>query len=228
MTEYESLLEILKNNSDKKYNDFNNKIINSSVPTIGCKTPFVRKLARNYSLEQALVFPLHQYYEVDLLKGIIISSCKLPFERKIDVLSDFAASIENWAVCDCNCVKVPKSERELYFEYFCKLVSSESVFVCRYGIVNLLSNFLDNYYIDRVFTTLGSIRVWGEYYADVAVAWLIATAMAKCRTQTVKYMEGDGRRVLNVFAYNRALQKMRESYRVSAQDKAWTYTMKIG
>ena len=74
MTEYEKLVHILKDNSDKKYNDFNRKIINSGVVTIGCTTPFVRKIAKNYSLEQVLEFPLHEYYEVDLLRGIVISN----------------------------------------------------------------------------------------------------------------------------------------------------------
>ena len=92
---------------------------------------------------------------------------------------------------------------------------------------NLLSNYLDDEHIEEVFATLATITQWGSYYVDMAVAWLVATAMAKCRNATVAYMEGDGRRVLNKFAYNKALQKMRESYRVSAEDKQWTYSLKI-
>lgn len=226
MTEYEKLVHILQDNSDQKYNDFNRKIINSGVVTIGCTTPFVRKIAKNYSLEQVLKFPLHEYYEVDLLRGIVISYSKIPYEQKKDLLDDFAATIENWAVCDCNCIKVSNKERELYFEYFCKLLSDERTFVCRYGVVNLLANYLDEEYICRIFTSLRSVRIWGEYYVDVAVAWLIATAVVKCRDATVKYMENEGREVLNNFAYNRALQKMRDSFRVSDEDKQWTRSLK--
>ena len=79
----------------------------------------------------------------------------------------------------------------------------------------------------KVFAAFDTIVQWGHYYVDMAVAWLVATAMAKCRDKTVEYMEGEGRNVLNKFAFNKALQKMRESFRVSPDDKQWTYTVKM-
>ena len=224
---YESLLQTLKANSDKKFDDFNNKIINSGVQTIGCKVPFVRKLAKNFTVAEVENFPIHQYFEVDLLRGIVVSTGKLPFAEKSEHLLAFAQNIENWAVCDCSTVKVPKAESQLYFNFFRNLLLSEQPFVCRYGVVNLMSNYLDDEHIDNVFTTLATITQWGHYYVDMGVAWLVATAMAKCRDKTVEYMKGEGRQVLNKFTYNKALQKMRESYRVSPEDKQWTYTMKI-
>ena len=99
--------------------------------------------------------------------------------------------------------------------------------MCRYGIVNLLASYLDDEHIDRVFAAFCDVKLWGEYYVDMAVAWLVATAMVKCRDKTVEYMQAEGRRILSKFAYNKALQKMRESLRVSKEDKQWTYTMKI-
>ena len=225
--EYATLLETLRENSNKTYDEFNNQIVNSNFPTIGCTLPFMRKLAKNFSVDQVENLPVHAFYEVDLLRGIVVSNCKLPFEEKSQHLLSFAENIENWAVCDCSTVKVPKMEREKYFEFFINLLPSEQPFVCRYGVVNLLSNYLDDEHIDRVFAVLETITQWGHYYVDMAVAWLVATAMAKCREATIAYMEGDGRQVLDKFAYNKALQKMRESYRVTPEDKKWTYTQKI-
>ena len=224
---YETLIQTLKENSNRAYDDFNNTVINSEVPTIGCAIPFIRKLAKSFSVQEVESMPVHAFYEVDLLRGIVVSNCKMPFAQKSAHLLQFADEIENWAVCDCSAVKVPKAEREEYFEFFIKLLPNEKPFVCRYGVVNLLSNYLDGEHIEAVFASLKTITQWGQYYVDMAVAWLVATAMAKCRNATVEYMEGEGRRVLNKFAYNKALQKMRESYRVSADDKQWTYTMKI-
>ena len=224
---YDELIKVLIQNSDRKFDEFNNKIVNSGVPTIGCKVPFVRKLAKKFSVAEAESFPVHQYFEVDLLRGIVVSNCKLPFAEKSEHLLDFAQTIENWAVCDCATVKVPNAERQLYFDFFIGLLSSEQPFVCRYGVVNLMSNYLDDEHVEQVFAALKSITQWGHYYVDMGVAWLIATAMAKCRDQTVAYVEGYARQVLNKFAYNKALQKMRESFRISPEDKQWTYTLKI-
>ena len=224
---YETLVHTLKENSDRQFDEFNSKIVNSGVATIGCKVPFVRKLAKQFTVADVENFPIHQYFEVDLLRGVVVSGSKLPFSEKHVHLLDFAQNIENWAVCDCSTVKVPKAEIQLYFEFFRNLLPNEQPFVCRYGVVNLLANYLDEDHIDDVFHSLATITQWGHYYVDMGVAWLIATAMAKCRDKTVAYMQGDGRMILNKFTYNKALQKMRESFRVSPEDKQWTYTMKM-
>lgn len=227
MIDYELILKTLRDNSDKKFDDFNKKIINSGVPTIGCKVPFIRKFAKNFkNVDEVMLLPGRQFVEVDMLKGIVIANCKLPYDKKSQYLIAFTDELENWAVCDISTVKVPTSERENYFNFFCSLLNSEKVFVCRYGLVNLLANYLDNEHIDKVFDKFADIMLFGEYYVDMAVAWLIATAMAKCRDQTVRYMENAGRNVLNASTNNKALQKMRDSYRVSAEDKQWTYSMK--
>lgn len=191
--------------------------------------PFVRSVAKKYSdsLDEVMSFPLHAYYEVDLLRGIVVANAKLPFDQKRRYLDEFVKTIENWAVCDCSTVKVPRSEREEYFEYFCELCTSSQPFVCRYGVVNLLANYADSEYVDSVFQVLSKISVFGEYYVDMAVAWLLATTMVKCRDKTVKFMEGEARKVLNTFTYNKALQKMRDSFRVSEQDKQWSRTLKM-
>ena len=224
---YEILVQTFKENSNRKFDEFNSKIINSGVQTIGCTVPFVRKLAKNMTLDEVENFPVHEYFEVDLLRGIVVSTSKIPFAEKSRHLLAFAESIENWAVCDCSTVKVTKAEAVEYFNFFLSLLSSEKPFVCRYGVVNLMSNYLDIEHIDRVFDSLETITKFGDYYVDMGVAWLIATAMAKCRDKTVAYMEDEGRKRLNKFTYNKALQKMRESYRVSTEDKQWTYIMKM-
>ena len=224
---YQQIIQSLKENSSKDLYNFNDNIINSAVPSFGCSIPFVRKLAAECSLKEAESFPVHAYYEVDLLRGIVVSKCKLPFAEKAEHLSSLAEIIENWTVCDCSVVKVPQNEREQYFGFFCDLLPSDKPFVCRYGTVNLMNNFLDEAHIDKIFTQLGKITQWGQYYVDMGVAWLIATAMVKCRDKTVYFMENTGRQVLNKSTYNKALQKMRDSFRVSAADKAWTRSIKI-
>lgn len=224
---YEQLVEYLKINSNAKFDEFNSKIVNSNIQTIGCTVPFVRKLAKSCSLDFALSMPVNDFVEVDLLRGIVIADAKLPFDAKSPMLLNFAKTIENWAVCDCSTIKPKQSEKERYFTFFCQLVSNNRQFVCRYGIVNLLANYLDDEHIEQVFDTLDNIALWGEYYVDMAVAWLIATAMVKCRSQTVEYMQGKARCVFNKFTYNKALQKMRDSLRVSYEDKQWTYSLKM-
>ena len=134
---YDNVLQELRQNGNAKPSGFNNNIINSGVPAIGCTIPFVRKLAKRCSLAETANFPVHNFFEVDLLRGITVADCKLPFSQKSLLLAQFADTIENWAVCDYSVVKVPRAERELYFALFCDMLASDKPFVCRYGTVNL-------------------------------------------------------------------------------------------
>lgn len=225
---FEQIVAEFRNVSDRKYDEFNSPIINSSVPTIGCRIPDIRIIAARCSLtcEEALSLPIHAYYEVDFLKGAVVSKARIPFERKRQYLLQFADTIENWAVCDGNVVKVSKPEKAKYFELFSEMCKSDRPFVCRYGIVCMMSNFLNEEYICSVFDALKTVSLWGSYYVDMAVAWLVATAMGKVRKQTVEFLEGDARIVLNVFSYNKSLQKIRDSERISAEDKIWTKALR--
>ncbi|MGN1040346.1 MAG: DNA alkylation repair protein [Candidatus Fimimonas sp.] len=225
--EYNQLLQLFFQNGNKQLEQFNSKIANSGVRMIGCTVPFVRNVAKQHlhDLDEVVALPTHDYFEVDMFKGMVVSLCKLPFESKKRYLEQFAQTLENWAVCDSNTVKVPRNERLQYFNFFCQLCLCVEPFVCRFGVVNLLANFLDINHVDAIFSLLAKIS-YGNYYVDMAVAWLIATAMAKCPSQTVQFLEGEGRTVLNVFTYNKALQKMTESRRISDEQKQWARSLK--
>lgn len=225
---YQQIIEQLQLNSSDKYKAFNDKISNSGVLSIGCTVPFLRAFAKSTKmpLDEVITLPTNVCYEVDMLKGIIISTAKLPFADKKLYLDYFVNTIENWAVCDSNTVKVPVKERQAYFDYFSNLSLSKRTFVARYGLSNIMNEYLDDEHIDAVFQLLTKVT-YGEYYVDMMVAWLVATAMAKCRDKTVEFCLGTARKVLPPFCYNKALQKMRDSYRISDTDKQWTYTLKM-
>ena len=43
ISDYSQLLKTLKSNSNAEFDEFNKKIVNSDIHTIGCTVPFVRK-----------------------------------------------------------------------------------------------------------------------------------------------------------------------------------------
>jgi 3-methyladenine DNA glycosylase AlkD len=202
-----------------KKREFDTKLYNSSVPCLGCPVPVVRKLAKTLTVEDVLELPYHVYNEVDMLKGIVFGGCKLPLEYKFPLLFDFATHIENWAVCDVCGVKFSVAERQQYFDFFVKLTSDSRPFVVRYGLGGLLSHFLDQKHIEKVLATVENVT-FGHYYVDMMAAWLVATAFAKCPVETRQYLLTA--KNISTFAYNKALQKIRDSFRVSKEDKEWT------
>ena len=219
--QYLQLLELFRQNGDESKIPSKRKIINTELKMFGCNIPFVRNASQLVTLDEAERYPVHDYFEVDLLRSVKVADIRLPSL----LLAQFADTIENWAVCDVP-VRLGK-DKERYFAFFCDMLSSDQPFVCRYGVVNLLGKFLDEQHIGDVFARLGDITQWGHYYVDMGAAWLVATAMAHCRNQTVAFMEGDGRKILPGSAYNKALQKMRDSFRIQPDDKQWTHTIKM-
>ena len=57
----------------------------------------------------------------------------------------------------------------------------------------------------------------------MAVAWAISVCFVKYRKLTIEYLNNSN---LDNFTYNKALQKIRESNRVSKEDKEWAKKMK--
>ena len=83
---YSQLLKELQNNVDVKYKEFNDKIVNANVPSLGCRMPYLRKLAKKLTVEDVVSFPVHANLETDTLTGMVIANSKLPFVDKAPLL----------------------------------------------------------------------------------------------------------------------------------------------
>lgn len=84
--------------------------------------------------------------------------------------------------------------------------------------------YLTDEYIDLTLEVLDSLKN-EEYYCKMAVAWAVATAWVKQREKTFSYMQ-QGNNTLDDWTYNKSIQKMLESYRVSEEDKEMLRGMK--
>ena len=62
-----------------------------------------------------------------------------------------------------------------------------------------------------------------EYYVNMMIAWYFATALAKQYDTAITYIEGQK---LDVWTHNKAIQKARESYRVTPEQKEYLKTLK--
>lgn len=218
--QYLKLLALLERNADESLKEFNEKLYNSAVPVIGCRIPFLRQTAKGISAEQAEQYPLHQFVEVDMIKGLVLTSKPLAFEKR-GLLWDFAHSLENWAVCDTCKARFPADEKGKYLAFFGDMAAQRRQFVCRYGLVNLMSFLKED--VSAVLKETEKVTAYGSYYADMGMAWLLATAMAYNSTEVKKFIYRR-RDALPDFVLRKALQKMRESFRVSEEDKRWTLT----
>lgn len=86
----------------------------------------------------------------------------------------------------------------------------------------LMTFYLDEAFDVRFLDMVASVES-DEYYINMMIAWYFATALAKQYENTVPYIEEDR---LSVWVHNKTIQKAVESYRITAEQKAYLRSLK--
>lgn len=82
-------------------------------------------------------------------------------------------------------------------------------------MVCLLDFFVQEAFIDRILNCFSDIHHEG-YYVKMAVAWAVSVCYVKFPEKTEDFLL---KNTLDDFTHNKAIQKIRESYRVSKEEK---------
>ncbi|WP_252236770.1 DNA alkylation repair protein [Clostridium sp. CH2] len=213
--------------SDVKYKEFHSKLCPNTNNIVGVRVPLLRKLAKEISngewrdyLSQAE----NEYYEEIMLQGMVIGLAKMDIEERVKYIGEFVPKIYNWGICDTFCagLKCFKSNKEKGFDLLNTYLDSQKEFELRFAIVLLLDFYIVDEYVDRVIEILDNIHHDG-YYVKMAAAWAISICYIKYPEKTIKYLKSNK---LDDFTYNKALQKIIESYRVDKDEKNIIRNMK--
>ena len=89
-------------------------------------------------------------------------------------------------------------------------------------IVMMLSHFINDEYIDKVLNISESVDC-DKFCVQMAIAWTISVCYVKYKDKTEKFLKNTN---LSNFTYNKAIQKILESLRVSKEDKEKLRKMK--
>ena len=205
---------------DLKYKEFHSGLLPGINNIIGVRTPNIRKLVKEI-LKKDYRYYLNNsennYYEEDMIEGLIIATSKMSLEDKLYYLEKFVPKINNWAVCDIVCASFKFKNKDLdkVWDFILKYKNSNKEFELRFMIVMMMDYFLIDSYIDKVLKIIDSINV-DYYYTNMAISWLISVLFVKDSGKCIYYLENNN---LSYFTYNKAIQKIIESNRVSKLDK---------
>lgn len=220
--EYSALLDELKSYRDEEYAAFHRKIVCSrNQEILGVRTPVLRRLVRKYAdqWQTLLTFP-DDYYDVTFLK--LNAVALLPYDEFIEHVDACVACIENWAICDMFKAKCIESHRDEFLPYITKFAADEREFVQRYALVTLLGYCPQEKYLPFIFETLEG-RNYSLYYVHMAGAWLLAEVLVWQYDAGLAYLKENR---LSVRTHNKAIQKARESYRLTAEQKAELFSLR--
>jgi 3-methyladenine DNA glycosylase AlkD len=219
----QKLLEL----ADEDYQKFSARLLPNIDNVIGVRLPLLRKLARKIAQgdwRRYMATAASEYFEEIMLQGMVIGYVKTDIEEILSYVADFIPKIDNWSVCDsfCTGLKFTNDYKERVWQFLQPYLISRQEYEIRFSVVMLLKFYIDDEYTDRVLELLDNIKHEG-YYAKMAVAWAVSICFVKLPQPTMAYLKNN---TLDDFTYNKALQKITESYQVDKETKDLIRSMK--
>lgn len=205
---------------DSDYQQFSASLLPTITNILGVRIPALRIMAKQIVKDDWRMYLQqadHEYFEEVMLQGMVIGYAEMDIEERLQYITDFVPKIDNWSVCDrfCGGLKFTSTHQQPVWEFILPYLSSEHEYEVRFAVVMLLTYYVDEYYIQDVLRHLDRIQHEG-YYVKMAVAWAISICYIHLPEPTMHYLQHNQ---LDRFTYNKALQKITESYRIDPETK---------
>ncbi|MFP4573982.1 MAG: DNA alkylation repair protein [Desulfobacterales bacterium] len=216
----ELILQELTCLADEKYKAFNRRIVRTKQEMLGVRLPALKKIAKGVAEKRPDEFinaDKKNIYEMIMLEGLVLSYMHRSFIDLLPMTENFLYKVDNWAQVDStvSAFRNISREKDKVFSVVEKWLNSDNEFFVRSGLVILLTHYVEKQNLDMIFDLSQSVSHTG-YYAYMANAWLISVCMARFPKQTIRFFKNN---TLDEKTHNKAIQKSRESYRVSKEDK---------
>ncbi len=213
--------------SEVKYKEFSEKLIPNCENIIGVRIPSIRKIAKEITKDNPLEYLSEAediYFEETMLKGLIIGNLKEDIHIVINQIELFLPKVTNWSLCDSLCceLKITKKHMEEMWDFLEKCINTEKTYYIRFAVVMMLDFYVNEKYLNELFKVFDSIKN-EDYYVKMAVAWAISKCFTTYEQETMKYLI---KTKIDDETYNKALQKIRESLKVSKEMKEKIKLMK--
>ena len=141
----------------------------------------------------------------------------MEYQDRLKRIDFFINVIDNWAVCDIvdSSFKFINKNKEDFYKYLNSKLSATNPWEQRFIFVMLLAYYVEDKYLKDIFKICEKIKS-EEYYVNMAKAWLLSVCYVKYREETYKFLE---KTKLDAWTVNKAIQKIRESLRVTKEEK---------
>ncbi len=226
----EIIRDKLKELSEPEYAKFNKKLCpDTKKQVLGIRIPKLRVLAKEILKEEDWRNFIENAdincFEETILKGLVIAYSKIDLKEKLILVKEFIPNMDSWAITDtfCPTLKIKPKELEEIWNFILPYTKSKKEFETRFSIIMMLDYYIKEEYVDKVIKAIDEIEN-DAYYVQMAKAWVIAEIGIKFNEKAMRYLKGENK--LDKFTYNKALQKMIESYRISDETKILFKNMK--
>jgi 3-methyladenine DNA glycosylase AlkD len=222
-----TIQETLFSMQDTAYRDFQAKLIPGASPEsmIGVRTPalrsYAKELLKNGDVSAFLAELPHRYFDENQLHAFLLSEMK-DHAGVLTELERFLPYVDNWATCDQLSPKIFKKHTAELLPEIRRWMAAEHTFTVRFGIGMLMQHYLGEHFQPEYPEWVASVRS-EAYYINMMRAWYFATALAKQYDAVIPFLEAQR---LDVWTHNKTIQKARESYRITPEQKDYLKTLK--
>lgn len=223
---YQEYLKYLESLSEEKYKNFQGKLTFTKYEMLGIRIPMLRRIAKRINktdVKEFLKLNQNKYYEEVMIAGFVVAG--IQDETAFDeAFLNHIKKIDDWSLCDsfCNSLKRLRENSIKYFEVAKELCFSKEEFISRVGLLLILVCFIEKENLGEIFTILNQIDS-EQYYINMAEAWLVCELYIKYREETRTFLTNNN---MNDFTQNKAISKIRDSYRVTKEEKDYLNTLK--
>lgn len=146
------LIDLAKDND--QYAAFNKSIVNTKMPVIGVRVPDLRRLARGLAPNMSaadiskLLTAKNESFDYVLLCGLLITHARLDDLVAIDLAKQYLPHVDSWAHIDVFVEKKRRFAGEVWWDFALECLQNEDEFTVRYGVISLMTNFLDEAHIN--------------------------------------------------------------------------------
>lgn len=194
---------------------------------LGVRIPNLRKLAKEIAKGDWRTYlnnAKEDTFEEVMLQGLVIGYVKAELSEIFTLVETFLPKIDNWAVCDsfCASLKIAKKYPQKMWKFIVPYLKDARPYYIRFGVVMLLDYYTDREHVREGLALLDQIRS-EDYYVKMAVAWAVSIYYIKLPDETMAYLKKNN---LDDFTYNKALQKITESLKISKEVKQMIRSMK--
>ena len=221
---YDDFIKYLESIKDPKNKEFNERIIETKYEMLGIKMPILKTIAKDISKTNFFEFfelCEDKYYEEIMIQGLLLSYIK-DDNLFLEQLREYVYKIDSWALCDSCVLSYKIMKKNDYSDIAYSFILDSHEYVQRVGYVILLNYYVDDNHINDILSLCQKESDY--YYVNMAISWLISVCFVKCRSNTLELLKS---KKLNPFVQNKAISKIRESFRVSKEDKELVKKYKI-
>ena len=167
------------------------------------------------------------WMEARTLHGLVLSQWRVTdVADYLQRVARWVPSIHSWSVCDTFSFSggkrwVAAHEGEVW-SFILPYFSAQRTYEIRFAVVMGLQYFAKQSHLAPFLAQLAAIT-HEDYYVRMAVAWAVAECFTHCPEDTQAWL---AQNLLPVWTHNKAIQKIRESYRIDAETKRALLSLK--